>query len=234
MPSLGGALSIGGSIIGGLMSSKAQKSAASSAADAQVQAAQMGVEEQRRQFDAVRKLLEPYVAAGPGALTAQQNLIGLGGTAAQKAAIAGISSSPEMQSLIQQGENAIRQNASATGGLRGGNIQAALAQFRPQILSQLIQQRFQNLGGLTTLGQRSAAGVGDVGMQAGGNIANLLAQQGAAQAGSALASGQANANMWANISSGLGALGGGVPGGIWNLSQPTQGVSGVGIDWSKF
>jgi hypothetical protein len=47
------------------------------------------------------------------------------------------------------------------------------------------------LGGMTTLGQRSAAGVGAAGMESGTNVANLLAQQGAARAGGEI--GQAKA-----------------------------------------
>jgi len=123
------------------------------------------IAESSRQFDAIQNLLSPYAEAGPGALQAQQNLLGLGGEEAQKAAYAGIEGSPAFQSMAQQGENAMLQNASATGGLRGGNIQGALAQYRPQLLSQLIQQQYQNLGGLTSIGQNAAAGVGNAGMQ---------------------------------------------------------------------
>jgi hypothetical protein len=93
--------------------------------------------------------------------------------------------------LQQQGENAILQNASATGGLRGGNIQGALAQFRPALLNQALEQQYSRLGGMTQLGQRSAAGVGAAGMETGTNISNLLGQQGAALAGGEL--GQAKA-----------------------------------------
>jgi hypothetical protein len=94
-----------------------------------------------------------------------------------------------MQALIQQGENAILQNASATGGLRGGNVQAALAQFRPQVLSQMIGQQYQRLGGLSQMGQASAAGQASAGLQSAGAIGNLLAQQGAARAGGQIAQG---------------------------------------------
>ena len=106
-----------------------------------------------------------------------------------------------MQALTQQGENALLQNASATGGLRGGNLEAALAKFRPQMLSQLIQSQYTNLGGLTSIGQNAAAGVGNAGQNTGNAITNLLQQQGAAQAGSALASGQANAGLASGIGS---------------------------------
>jgi hypothetical protein len=65
-------------------------------------------------------------------------------------------------------------------------VQAALAQFRPQVLNQLIEEQYGRLGGMTTLGQRSAAGVGAAGMETGVNVSNLLAQQGAARAGGEL------------------------------------------------
>ena len=199
---------VGSAVIGGVMSSKAQKSAANTAANAQIDASEKSVEEQRRQFDAVQKLLKPYADAGLSGLTGQQNLLGINGTAAQQAAINNINNSSEMQTYLQQGENAILQNASATGGLRGGNTQAALAQFRPQLLNQLINQRYQNLAGMTALGQNAAAGTGNAGMQTASNISNLYQQTGAAQAGAALAQGQASANMWNGVSSTIGTLGG--------------------------
>lgn len=199
---------VGSAVVGGVMSSKAQKSAARTAANAQIEASDKGVEEQRRQFDALQALLKPYADAGLSGLTGQQNLLGINGTAAQQAAINNINNSSEMQTYLQQGENAILQNASATGGLRGGNTQAALAQFRPQLLNQLINQRYQNLAGMTALGQNAAAGTGNAGMQTASNISNLYQQTGAAQAGAALAQGQASANMWNGVSSTIGTLGG--------------------------
>lgn len=197
-----------GSVATGYMGSKAQKKAANTAAGAQMEASEMGVEEQRRQFDAVQKLLKPYADAGLSGLSGQQDLLGINGTAAQQAAIGNVNNSAEMQTYLQQGENAILQNASATGGLRGGNTQAALAQFRPHLLNQLINQRYQNLAGMTSLGQNAAAGTGNAGMQAASNISNLYQQSGAAQAGAALASGQASANMWNGVSSAIGTIGG--------------------------
>ncbi|MDM1279031.1 hypothetical protein HXZ65_12335 [Acinetobacter indicus] len=197
-----------GSVATGVMSSRAQKKAANTAAGAQMEASEMGVEEQRRQFDAVQKLLKPYVDAGLGGLSGQQDLLGINGSVAQQAAIDGINNSPEMATYLQQGENAILQNASATGGLRGGNTQAALAQFRPQLLNQLINQRYQNYAGLTSLGQNAAAGTGNAGMQTASNISNLYQQTGAAQAGAALASGQATANAWNGVNSAIGQVAG--------------------------
>lgn len=206
---------LGGSIAGGLLSSSAQKSAASTAAAAQTSAAEMGIEEQRRQFDAVQALLKPYVEAGTSALGQQLALAGVAGPEAQQAAIAALEQGPEFQALTRQGEEAILQRAAATGGLRGGNVQASLAQFRPQVLASLIEQQYGRLGGLTATGQASAAGQATAAQTMGSNITNLLQQQGAAAAGSALARGQASANMWGDITGTIGQIAGMSTGGVF-------------------
>jgi hypothetical protein len=177
---------IGGAIGGALGGAFEGKESVSQASDVQQQAAQGGIDEQRRQFDAVQKLLQPYTQAGAGALAQQQALLGMGTPEAQQQAINALQSGPQFQALQQQGENAILQNASATGGLRGGNVQGALAQFRPALLSSLIDQQYSRLGGLASLGQNAAAGVGNAGMSTGTNIATLLGRQGQAQAGGIL------------------------------------------------
>lgn len=197
----------GATVVGGYMASQSAADAADSAAQAQGDASAAQINESRRQFNAIQDLLKPYTQAGTGALTAQQNLLGLNGVDEQQRAINNISASPQMAALTSQGENAILQNASATGNLRGGNTQAALAQFRPQLLSQLIQQQYQNLGGITSIGQNAAAGVGNAGQNSSNQIINALGQQGAAQAGAAMASGQANAQMWNNMAGTASMLG---------------------------
>lgn len=194
-------------LIGGgatLLGSSMQASAAGDAAAAQTAASLAGIEEQRRQFDAIRKLLQPYVDVGTPALEAQKALIGLGGAAAQQQAISGLEASPLFQSAVRQGEEALLQQASATGGLRGGNVQAALAQFRPAMLQAEIERQYGRLGGLTSLGQQSAAGVGTAGSAMSANVSDLLQAQGAAQAGSALAQGQAWGGALSGLTSGLG------------------------------
>jgi len=186
----------GTSILGSVGGALAQGNAAEDAASAQSRAADASIAEQRRQFDAIQQLLKPYVEAGSPALAQQQALLGLGGNQAMQDAYANILAQPELSTLMAQGENALLQNASATGGLRGGNTQAALAQFRPQMVNQLIQQRYQNLGGLTALGQQSAAMQGTAGMKTAQGISQQLGNIGQAQAGAALAKGQAYGDLW--------------------------------------
>jgi hypothetical protein len=226
---------LAGIAVGGatLISGMAQADAAESAAATQAGSAQAGIEEQRRQFDKVQELLKPYsmagekalgglepfAAAGAPALEQQQALLGLRGPEAERAAIERIRSGETFQALASQGEEALLQRASATGGLRGGNIQGALAQFRPALLSSLIDQQYGRLGGMTALGQTttqnlaglgqaSAAGTGAAAQSTGANVANLLGQQGAALAGAEIAQGKAFGAIPAAISGGLGLFSG--------------------------
>ena len=199
---------LAGIAVGGatLISGLAQADAAQSAAETQAGASQAGIEEQRRQFEAVQKLLAPYVSAGTPALEAQQSFLGLRGPEAERAAIDRIRGGETFQALSQQGENALLQQASATGGLRGGNIQGALAQYRPALLSSLIEQQYGKLGGLADIGretetnlakigQASAAGVGAQGVTTATNVSNLLGQQGQAIAGGQVGQAKAYGQM---------------------------------------
>jgi hypothetical protein len=185
-----------------------QGEAAQDAAAIQGQASEAGIQEQRRQFNKVQELLKPYTEAGVPALEAQQAFLGLKGPEAERAAIERIRGGETFQALQQQGENALLQTASATGGLRGGNLQGALAQFRPALLSSLIDQQYGRLGGLTTLGQNAAAGTGAAAQTMGTNVTNLLGQQGAAAAGAEIAQGKAFGAIPSAISGGLGLFSG--------------------------
>lgn len=195
----------GAGIVGGVMSSNAQKDAANTAAGAQTQATQLGVAEQQRQFDSLQKLLAPYAQAGQGSLAAQQDLTGANGPEAQQKAITALQQTPAFTSQLKIGENRILANASATGGLRGGNVQAALGLFSPQLLSQTINDQYNRLGGITSIGQNAAAMTGNAGMQLGSNVSGLYQQAGAAQAGAALAGGRATAGMYGSIAQGVGS-----------------------------
>ena len=227
---------IGGTIGSALGGAIEGKEAAGEASGIQAGAAQAGIDEQRRQLAEIQKLLQPYATAGAGALTGQQALIGLGGPAAQQQAIAALEGSPQFQALTQQGEEAILQRASATGGLRGGNVQGALAQFRPALLSKLIEQQYERLGGLTSLGSTQAARLGQFGQQTGANISNLITGKGAAEAGGVLAEQGA---LTGGIGKAFGAIqgaggfgklfGGSGPSGIQaQFSQTPVGSSGFG------
>lgn len=186
---MGEIMSFIGNVLGSITGARSAAKAAERASGQQVAASEAAIEEQRRQFDALQELLKPFVEGGQSAFGAQQQLIGLGTPEEQAAAIAQLEQSPMMRALTQKGENAILQTASATGGLRGGNTAAALAQFRPQMLAQLIENQYGRLGGLSSLGANAAVGQGNAGMNMAGNIGNLLEQIGAARSGATMARG---------------------------------------------
>lgn len=193
-------------IVTDILGINAQKDAAESAAGAQVQAAQLAVDEQRRQFDATRELLNPfvrageaaipgvqgfagvadpslnvlqqYVGAGPAALEAQQTLAGLRGQEEQAAAIEAIKQGPEYQEMLGAGTEAILQSASATGGLRGGRTQEALGELGSGLLTNLVERQYNRLGGLA--GQA-------------GNVGQFLTNVGQSATQNLFGSGQASA-----------------------------------------
>jgi len=197
-----------GTVAVGAYSADQQRKAADKASDAQIASGDRSIDEQRRQFDTIQKLLSPYVQAGETSLTQQQALVGLGGPDAQQAAIKSLEESPQFKALTKQGEDAILSNASATGGLRGGNVQRALSQYRPQVLSGLIDQQYNRLGGLTQIGQASATGQASAAQNTANSISNLLQQQGAAQAGNYLAQGQIGVNQANQTLQGLSTIAG--------------------------
>jgi len=214
-------------VVGSVASGAMQSNAAKKAAGAQTKSANAQIEESRRQFDLVQSLLKPYVNAGTGALQGQLDLMGIGGggdvTAAdaQRNAISGLANGENFQALVQQGEYGLMANAAATGGLRGGDTQGALAQFRPQMLQGLIDRQLANLGGIAANGQNAAAQTGTAAQNTGQQVNSALGNIGQAQAGAALASGQA----WSNAGSGvLQTLGG--------LAQPTTAGAGAWQRWA--
>lgn len=219
-------------VVGGLASADAQRSAGNKAADKDIRAQQLAIDEQKRQFDAIQKLLSPFVTGGTSAFAAQGDLAGLNGPAKQKAAIDAIQASPQFGAMLKQGNDNILAQASATGGLRGGNTKAAIGQFAPNLLTQLITQQYERLGGLSALGQNAAAMTGNAGMHSGDAISQLLQQQGAAGAGAALSAGRANSTLINGAAGALGQIVGGFGGNSANWANTFTGDPGrTSVDW---
>lgn len=206
MPVAGALIGAVATVGGSVLASSSAKSAANKAAAAQTQAAQMGIDEQRRQYDQTRSDLSPWMTQGQAASGAQGTLLGLNGSDQQQAAIDQLKASPLYQSLFGNGRDAILANASATGGLRGGNVQGALFDKGRDTLAQVIQQQVANLGTVSEQGQNAAAQTGQFGANSANAITALMGNQGQANAGAALTSGAANASMIKDITSALGGL----------------------------
>ena len=176
--------------------------------------------------------LESYATGGKEAYDMQQALSGLKGADAQQIAYDIVESDPAYKYQIDKAEEGMLANSSATGGLRGGNIQGALAEFRPEMLSRAINQKYAQLAPMSAVGaniagnlvntgagvannlfgssqqatgQLASMGLSAAGGQPMGNapqstMAPLLAQQGAVNAGAALAQGN---NMAGALNTGV-------------------------------
>lgn len=205
------------SFVGGLLGAGSAKKASRKAERAQLEYLNKALDEQRRQYDQNRTDFSPYLSTGTEALGGLSDLIGLGDPEAQAGAIAQLQESPLYQSLIRNGEEGLLQTAAATGGLRGGNMQRGLADFRADTLAQVIQNQLANLGGLSNMGLGATNSIGSLGAQSANNISNLFSQQGQVRAGGLLTRGGINARNWQNaggfldsaVSAALGGGGGG-------------------------
>lgn len=189
-----------------LIGAAASSNSADKAADAQTYAADQGVAESRRSQAEATAILKPYVDAGYSSLTSMGDLTGANGDEAYQSEINRIKTSPEFLTLLDQGEQGLLSNASATGGLRGGDTQRALMELRPQLLSEQINKKYSQYGGLTQIGQASAAGEASAQLQTGQNIVGLQQARGAAAAGESIAQGNIISGV---LNQGATILGGG-------------------------
>ena len=208
MPVAGALIGAVASIGGGLLASGGGKSAA----NAQAESNALAIAEQRRQYDTTRGDLMPWQKAGQSALGIQGDLLGLNGAQKQQAAIQQLQGSPLYQSLFNNGRDTLLANASATGGLRGGNTQGALANFGRDTLAGVIENQLSQLGSVSTIGQNSAVQTGAAGQGSANSISELLAR-----------TGQANAS---GILGGAGATVAGINSAAGSLAQLLKGIGG--------
>jgi len=121
-----------------------------------------------------------------GALTQLGGLYGLeGGEGSQQQFIEQTMASPLYQQLMggqQAGEESIMRQASATGGLRSGNVQSAMYDYNAQLQNQALLQSYnqqlgglQGIAGMPSYAPQIAQGIAGVGQTLGqGEIANTL------------------------------------------------------------
>lgn len=208
--------------------SSASPRAAAAAALRQVQTEMPSASVDEQQQEAIRRLDAGYYAQQqqemaqgivPTVETAVSPYAGMTGEEAQSAAIEKVAQSPLLQELMAQGETGLLQNVAATGGLRGGRTQAALAQFRPAMLQSEIDKLYSRLSGISGIGQQSilASPTTSPGAiptySAQSQIPSLLTQQGAATAGNILSQAQAQQDLYGNIGKTVG----------WGLEKYSQG-----------
>lgn len=181
-----------------MLGAGSQKKAVKKATKAQIAGMDKAIAEQRRQFDVTQENFAPYREIGGKGLGGLGDLVGVNGAESQGSAIEALKASPFFQSLFRTGEEAILQNASATGGIRGGNTQRSLADFGEDTLMKTIQQQLASLGGLAGMGMGATNAVANFGQHTSDNVSGLFKGQGDARASGALAIGGLNSQMWNN------------------------------------
>ena len=203
MPFFGGLIIGGLGLIGSLNAADASNSAAQTQANASLQAQQI----QQQEFNSIQALEQPYVNAGNNALGLLDYGLGTGslpgtgnaGTGITSGSLiapfnpANLSQTPGYQFELQQGEQAVLDKASATGGVGGGNTLKALTDYGQGLASTTYQQQLQDymaqqqaqLGALQTSvgsGQAAAGGLASAGQTNASNIGNLITGGAAATA----------------------------------------------------
>jgi hypothetical protein len=245
---LGGILGGLGSLFGGLFGGNAS-SQASKQYMAALQQAEQYMQGQEGQG---LSNYSPYLQGGAQASGLLSEMLGTPGkglltpwtqqfqapTAAQAA------QTPGYQFQLQQGENAVQNSAAAQGGLLSGGTLASMNQYAQGLASTNYQNTFNNaqtqyqdayntflnnqantygmLSGQAAQGLQAAGGAGNLISGIGGDIASLLGQKGAAQAGGTIGAANAYGSILPGISNALGNYG--------MLSQ-MNGVGGMGGEY---
>lgn len=198
-------------------------SGAEEAAEIQAQASRESVAEQRRQFAITQENLAPLIAQLEPATGQESALLGLSGEEAQQQALGAFLESPGQRFLREQGERALLRNASAVGGLGGGNVRAELQRQGQGFASQALAEQLNRLASIRGGSQTAALGQGQLGAQTAATIGAGLQNAAAAQASgilaqsaqpSSLATGLGGALSGAAAGSTIGGPAGAVVGGV--------------------
>ena len=169
------------------------------AAEASIAGAELQAQGQREALEYLKEREAIPREFSEAALKGLGGIFGLeGGTGSQQEFIDSLISSPLYQRIIggrEAGEESILRSASATGGLRSGNVQEALYDYNTQLRNKALLESYnQQLQGLTGL-----AGLPSYAPQIAGQMAGIGQTLGQGQ----IAAGQA---QQAGIQQGFGNL----------------------------
>jgi hypothetical protein len=177
----GGILQGLGGIVGMDLGAKQNAHSIAHATNQQIGGINKAIDEQNAQMGQNRTDYGPYTGFGSAAIGPLGDLLGLNGPDAAAKAMAALKSSPVFTSLFNTGQEAVLQNASATGGVRGGNVQTAL----------------ERLMGGAQLGAQATDNLVNVNQQGANNISSGYTSIGNAQSNKTLGQQQ----VWNNLGS---------------------------------
>lgn len=200
----------GASLIGGIGSAFIGSSAAKTASDDQLQAAELAAQtekdaeaQQLQMFDTAQGAEQPYNTVGQGASQTLASLYGIngpgGGTGAPTPqSLNAFTQSPDYQFALDQGTQAMQRSAAAGGTLISGGQLKAGQEFGQGLATQQYGNYFNRLLSLSQLGQSAAGGIASAAGTAGSNIGNTAtgianAIEGQGQAAASGVVGSANA-----------------------------------------
>jgi hypothetical protein len=135
---------------------------------------------QQQGYDDSLGFTQPYRQAGGQALQGMQNLTT---DAGRGQALQDYYAGDEYGALAGQREEQALRMGAATGGVRGGNTQASLANIAPQLGQQHLANKYGQLAGLSSMGANMSSQAGQNALGFGGAQAGLAQGFGGAQAG---------------------------------------------------
>ena len=137
---------------------------------------------------------EQYRTVSP--YSEQLALTGILGNDREQEALSGLMDSPTAQYLRDQGESAIDRRASSTGQLGGSERLRQISKFNQDLTTQIVNNRFNQLGALTGVGLNAAQAMAGVGGSAAAGQASIQQNTGTNLANLALGAGQNQANAY--------------------------------------
>lgn len=168
------ALTVGGSLLGGLLGRDASRDAA----DASRDGALAGVAENGRQFDAVLDLQQPAIDSRDAALAALNPLLYGDGPEATEA----LRNTPGYGFMQSEGERGVLAARNAAGDIFGGGTALELQRQRMGMADQTYNNRIAQLLAASGQGAAGANAVSGAALSTGANNAQLLQNAGNARA----------------------------------------------------
>jgi hypothetical protein len=235
-------------IVGGILSANA----AGQASNAEVTGAQKAQALEKTNQDAantaqqtaltnVTSAEQPYQQVGSTAANALNGYLSSGFTAPT---LAQAEATPGYQFQLQQGTQAINQNAAANGTLLTGNTGTALENYGQNLAQTAYQQTYNNAlnayqtnvnaaqsgvnSGLSSTGQLAQTNLG-----VAGNTANIDLTSGQEQAQQINNAAAARASGYLGKAAGYGQLAGGIAGAAGSVAEGLGGGGGIGDVFSS-
>jgi hypothetical protein len=158
-----------------------------------------------RQYGMIQSDLQPMIAAGSAGIPA---LMAGAGLTDNTQAIQDITGSASFIAQKAQGEDAMRQQAAASGQLNSGQLDVNLGQYTPQLLMTMLNDRYASLGNLVNMGQKATALGTNFGTSTGSLLSNQIMANANRKAGENIQSGANTAANIRGVTSAIGTIGG--------------------------